>query len=219
MTTDSNNTDLVRFIRTFIANPRRVAAIAPSGESLARLITKEILPVHGPVLELGAGTGVFTKLLLARGIREEDLTLVEFDPGFAKALQLRFPKARVVNMDATRLVKEELYAEAEVGSVVSGLPLVSMSPRKVMAIISGAFEYLRPQGGFYQFTYFPRCPVSRQMLERLGLSANCIGSTVRNLPPAAVYRITRTSVIDEPLPQTRSSNYPDRRILENESAF
>jgi phospholipid N-methyltransferase len=74
---------------------------------------------------------------------------------------------------------------------VSGLPLLSMRPRQVMAILSGAFSYTRPTGRFYQFTYGPFCPIPRTVLDRLELKAKRIGGTVRNLPPASVYRITR----------------------------
>ncbi|TIT80529.1 MAG: phospholipid methyltransferase, partial [Mesorhizobium sp.] len=50
---------------------------------------------------------------------------------------------------------------------------------------------LKPGGAFYQFTYGPRCPVARPILEGLGLSATHIGRTMLNVPPAAVYRIVR----------------------------
>lgn len=184
--------DLVRFLRSWIADPLRVAAIAPSSASLARLITKEILPHDGPVLELGAGTGVFTRALLARGVREKDITLIECDARFAVNLRERFPKARVMPIDASRLAKHKLYAPASVSAVVSALPLLSMSSKKLIAILSGAFDCLQPDGNFYQFTYVPYCPVPRPLLDRLGLRATRIGGTVRNLPPAAVYRIARS---------------------------
>lgn len=183
--------DLFRFFWSWTSDPMRVAAIAPSGESLARVMTREICPSNGPVLELGAGTGVFTRALLDQGVRESDLTLVEYGSDFMRMLQLRFPQARVLWMDASQLGQYKLFPEANVGAVVSGLPLLSMSPRKVMSILNGAFGYLRPAGAFYQFTYGPRCPVPRPILDRLGLKATRIGGTVRNLPPAAVYRITR----------------------------
>lgn len=196
--------DFISFLRSWASDPRGVAAIAPSSEALARLITKEIVPSDGPVLELGAGTGVFTRALLARDFREEELTLVEYCDDFACALKDRFPHARVIQMDAARLAKQDLYASASLGSVVSGLPLLSMSPRKVMAILSAAFGYMRPTGSFYQFTYFPRCPVPRPLLDRLGLRATRIGGTALNLPPAAVYRITRR----QPFVTTRRSLTP-----------
>ena len=52
---------------------------------------------------------------------------------------------------------------------------------------------MRPGGAFYQFTYGPRCPVPRPILDRLGLKATRIGGTVRNIPPAGVYRISRST--------------------------
>jgi phospholipid N-methyltransferase len=199
--------DFFQFFRSWVADPLRVAAIAPSGDSLARLMTQNIRPADGPVLELGVGTGVFTRALLARGVRESDLTLVEYGSDFIRVLQHRFPRARVLWMDASQLAAYDLFAGATVGAVVSGLPLLSMPPRKVMSILSGAFGYIRSTGSFYQFTYGPRCPVPRPILDRLGLKAARIGATVRNLPPAAVYRITwrkpiaitrRASTLDVP---------------------
>ncbi|WP_413207420.1 class I SAM-dependent methyltransferase [Rhodospirillum sp. A1_3_36] len=149
------------------------------------------MPSDGPVLELGPGTGVFTRALLGRGVAEADLTLVETGPDFARLLQRRFPQARVFCMDAARLGRGQLFAEPVVGAAVSGLPLLSMSTRKTMGILSGTFSYLQPGGALYQFTYGWQCPVSRRILDRLGLKAERVGRTFNNLPPAAVYRITR----------------------------
>ena len=196
MTAASECSDFFQFFRSWVSDPLRVAAIAPSGESLARVMTQEILPSDGPILELGAGTGVFTKALLARGIRERDLTLVEYGSDFMRVLQFRFPNARVLWMDASQLGQYDLFPDGSAGAVVSGLPLLSMSPRKVVSILAGAFSHIRPGGAFYQFTYGPRCPVSRPILDRLGLKATRIGGTVLNLPPASVYRITRRQPIE-----------------------
>lgn len=183
--------DQIQFLRAWLANPLRVAAVAPSGASLAGLMTKEVMPSDGPVLELGPGTGAFTRALLSRGVDEADLTLVESGPDFARLLQRRYPRARVLCLDAARLGRDPLFAEPIVGAAVSGLPLLSMSPRKTMGILSGTFAYLRPGGALYQFTYGWHCPVPRAILDRLGLRAERIGRTFNNLPPASVYRITK----------------------------
>jgi phospholipid N-methyltransferase len=197
--------DALRFFRAWVADPLRVAAVAPSGEALARLMTQEIRPADGPILELGAGTGAFTRALLARGVRESDLTLVEYGSDFMRLLQLRFPQARVLWMDAGHLANYTMFDGAGAGAVVSGLPLLSMSPRKVIAILSGAFGHMRPGASFYQFTYGPRCPVPRAILDRLGLKATRVGRTIRNLPPAAVYRISKRQpmAVARPAPRRR----------------
>ena len=190
-TTFNARSDYVKFLRSWMANPLKVSAVAPSGQSLARLMTADISPDDGPVLELGPGTGVFTKALLERGVAEDDLTLVEFGADFAHMLGTRFPRTRVVRMDATQLAESALFDGAPVGAVVSGLPLLSMSARSIELILAGAFGYMREGGAFYQFTYRPMCPVPRPVLDRLGLKASLVGRTVRNIPPAAVYRMTQ----------------------------
>ncbi|OAF02414.1 SAM-dependent methyltransferase [Bradyrhizobium centrolobii] len=183
--------DFLSFFLAWMSAPRRVGAIAPSSAALADLITREITASTGPILELGPGTGAFTYKLLKRGVRQEDLTLVEYGSDFMKLLQMRFPGARVLWMDAARLTAHRLYDGAPVGAVVSGLPLLNMSTRKVVSIVSGAFSYIRPGGAFYQFTYGMSCPVPRPVLDRLGLRAKLVDRAMLNVPPAAVYRLTR----------------------------
>jgi phosphatidylethanolamine/phosphatidyl-N-methylethanolamine N-methyltransferase len=184
--------DFFQFFRAYVSNPGQVSAIAPSGQPLARLMTQEIVPGAGPVIELGPGTGTFTKALLQRGVPEHDLLLVEYGSNFMRLLQQRFPRAKVLWMDARQLSQYGLFM-APAAAVVSGLPLLSMSPRKVMAILTGAFQHMREDGTFYQFTYGPRCPVPRPILDRLGLKASLVGRTAFNIPPASVYRVRRRS--------------------------
>lgn len=179
------------FLCNWVSAPRRVAAIAPSSQALAALITRGVSVHDAPVIELGAGTGVFTRQLIARGIPQEQLALVEFGSNFAHGLRAAFPATRVLCMDAARLGDIELFDGKEAGAVVSGLPLLSMPPLQVARILKAAFTHLRPGGAFYQFTYGPRCPVPRAILERFGLHARFVGGTLANLPPAAVFQICR----------------------------
>lgn len=179
------------FFQAWLRSPLRVAAVAPSGRALASLITRDISRETGPVIELGPGTGAFTRALLARGVRQQDLTLIEAGSEFAVALQARYPAARTLWMDAARLRTVELFNGQPAGAVVSGLPLLSIAPRKVIAILIGAFAKMRPDGTFYQFTYGPRCPVPRRVLDHLGMTAERVGGTLANLPPASVYRLRR----------------------------
>nr|WP_307274935.1 methyltransferase domain-containing protein [Labrys wisconsinensis] len=183
--------DALPFFRAWISNPLRVAAVAPSSGAVAALMTQDITPRTGPVLELGPGTGPFTYALLERGVPERDLTLVEYDRDLARLLEQRFPQARVLQMDAERLRDAGLFDVAPVGAVISGLGILSMPRRKVIAILTGAFGCMHRGGAFYQITYGLRCPVPGEILDLLGLQATHVGRTFRNIPPAAVYRITR----------------------------
>jgi phosphatidylethanolamine/phosphatidyl-N-methylethanolamine N-methyltransferase len=183
--------DATAFLRAWLAAPLRVAALAPSGTALARLITRGISAEHAPVIELGAGTGAFTRALLARGVPEDALVLVEADANLARLLRARFPRAQVLQLDAARLRHIDVLGATRAGCVVSGLPLLSMSPRKIVAVLGGAFAHLPAGAAFYQFTYGLGCPVPQRILQRLELSAVRVGRTLANLPPASVFRIER----------------------------
>ncbi|NGN44136.1 phospholipid methyltransferase [Mesorhizobium sp. CGMCC 1.15528] len=183
--------DTLSFLMAWAAAPLRVASVTPSSPSLAALMTSEIDAATGPVLELGPGTGPFTRALLACGVKEEDLTLIEAGADFAGMLRHRFPEARVFEMDAVGLRHLALFEGPVLGAAISGLPFLSIPPRKTQAILEGVFANLRPGGALYQFTYSWRCPIEQTMLDRLDLEATRIGHTFRNFPPAAVYRISR----------------------------
>jgi phospholipid N-methyltransferase len=183
--------DALSFLNDWKSDPRRVGAIAPSGRSLARLMTLDIDTRSAPILELGAGTGVFTRALIQRGIRPHELSIVESGEFFARSLRQRFPEARVLQIDAARLREAALFDGAPLGAVISGLPLLNMPSEAIRAIMRGAFAYLRDDGVFYQFTYGWRCPVPREVRQELRLRAIHVGRAWLNLPPAAVWRIER----------------------------
>ncbi|GGE21204.1 SAM-dependent methyltransferase [Aureimonas endophytica] len=183
--------DRSSFFQAWLRDPLRVAAVAPSSGALARLITGELRPGMGAVLELGPGTGAFTAALVAKGFEERDLTLVEMGEDFARLLAARYPGAVLVRADAARRELGALLPARRHAATVSGLPLLSMGPKRVIGVLRTAFAAMERGGAFYQFTYAWRCPVPDAILDRLGLSAVRIGSVVGNLPPASVYRLSR----------------------------
>jgi len=187
------SSDTFNFLRAWWRAPRSIGALAPSGPSLARLMTQHIDHRHGSVIELGPGTGVFTRALLAGGLPLHQLALVEADPVFAKALAHRHAGARVLCLDAAELANTlPLFGEELACAVVSGLPLRSMRQAQVARIVRGVFEQqLQTDGVFYQFTYGLRCPLPRSLLEQLDLEVVRVGSVIFNLPPATVYCIRR----------------------------
>ncbi|WP_088347071.1 MULTISPECIES: hypothetical protein [Rhodomicrobium] len=61
MTAEFAYSDSVGFFRSRVSDPLRVAAVAPSGDQLAGLMTNEISPSKAPILKLGAGNGAFDR--------------------------------------------------------------------------------------------------------------------------------------------------------------
>lgn len=188
MTLPLRKSDHLLFLRSWISRPLEVAAVAPSSRWLADAMTAEI-PVDGSVLELGPGTGAFTRALLRRGVREAAVTLVERNPDFAQLLRKRFPAATVLEGDASRLA----FEQTDFSAAISGLPLLSMPAAQVERILAVTFERLAQDADLFQFTYGPRCPIPETVLLRLGLTARFRRFVPFNLPPASVYRIARLS--------------------------
>ncbi|HTG37657.1 SAM-dependent methyltransferase [Sphingomonas sp.] len=182
--------DRLRFALAWLRDPAATAAIAPSGRRLAALITRAIDAQTGPVAELGPGTGPFTRALIERGVAEHDLTLVEYNDDFARLLRLRHPAATVLCADAAALAGSE-SPPGGYGAVVCGLGLRNMDAAQIEAIVGAAFVRMRIDGALYLFTYGRRCSVPDMVLDRLGLTAERVGTVWRNLPPARVYRVAR----------------------------
>jgi phospholipid N-methyltransferase len=183
-----------RFLRSWLEDPFSVGAVAPSGRPLARMMTRELAAGHR-VVELGPGTGTFTRQILVRGVAERDLVLVERCAGFADLLEQRFPAATVLRGDATARQEQLIRYRGTIDFVISGLPLVLFSREQKRRLLREAFRWLAPSGALYQFTYGGRCPVERRQLERCGLEARCVGFIALNMPPAFVYRIARERVL------------------------
>lgn len=180
--------DLALFVGQILRSPKTISALAPSSRALARAMTSQIGPDSGPVAEFGPGTGVFTRLLLERGVGPSDLTLFEVNPAFAANLRAKFPGVRVVTGGA-----QDIAAHCtQVGAVVSGLPLLSFPEPLIRAILAGAFAVLRPGAAMYQFTYGPRSPMPDALADDLGLVATVASPRIwRNWPPARVYAFRR----------------------------
>ena len=187
--------DAWTFFRQWLRNPRAMAALSPSSRQLARLMIDQLPTGARHIIELGGGTGVITQALLEHGIEPDRLLVVELNEELHQLLHQRFPEVRVVCGDAQRLktivADGDFARDGGVDAVVSGLGMLSMSRATQRAILSGVFAVLRDGGRFIQFTYGPASPLSRELLNELGLNSKRAGVAWINVPPATVYVYTR----------------------------
>ncbi len=178
------------FMWQLLRHPKTISAIAPSSKGLALLMVSEITLETGRVVEIGAGTGVITRQILAAGVKPEDLSIVEMNPKFCTALKKQFPDCNVLEMDAQKL--GELPLE-HVGMVISGLPLLSIPEPVQHNIIKGAFELMETGGKYVQFTYGPKPPIAPAVRAANGLAWRTLKKVWLNLPPAMPYVFTQKS--------------------------
>ncbi|KAB2959192.1 MAG: methyltransferase domain-containing protein [Thermoanaerobaculia bacterium] len=184
----------VTFLRQWLREPRSIAAIAPSGRELARRMARAAGDARR-VVELGAGTGAITRALLANGVTPDQLLVVERNPDLHDWLERKFPGVEVARADAfdlERVVADSRgLAPGRVDAVVSGLGLLSYSRDEQRRLLTAAFQVLTRRGRFVQFTYAPVFPVARDLLTELDLTSRRVAFSLRNLPPASIYVVTR----------------------------
>ncbi len=185
-------TEYLDFLAAWLRKPRQTASVVPSSRFLARLMVRDIDPVGGRVIELGGGTGVFTREILTTGLPPEKLEVVEINPAFARGLERHFPSVDIIRHRAESI---SAHVSGEPGSyqrVISGLPLLAMSQTTQREIVEEAFKLLAPDGVFVQFTYSVRSPINQAVLDDMGVVATRMGQTVRNFPPATVFHFRKT---------------------------
>jgi phosphatidylethanolamine/phosphatidyl-N-methylethanolamine N-methyltransferase len=178
--------DEVRFLRSWIEKPLHMGAVMPSGRVLARTMAQYVdTDSDRPVIELGPGTGAITNALIAHGVDQKRLVLVEYNPGFCALLRDRYPQATVVQADAYAL-RDSLWnvLSAPASAVVSGLPLVTKPMLTRLKLIRDAFVAMAPGSPFVQFTYSVAPPIPKSLP---GVSTEASERIWMNLPPARVW--------------------------------
>ena len=178
------------WLRTYLKNPLQLGALFPSGPSLGALMVEHIKPgQHLPILELGAGSGSFTRALLAKGIPEEELVLVEQSRVFANYLEKSFPMAKVICGDATTVVEIlRKYGIHQCAEIVSGIPLYSIGSTLRRIICNEALKLLKSGRSLAQVSYIQRCSIPNDIIAAHSARKTYCGMVLKNIPPAFVWR-------------------------------
>ena len=173
--------DEARFLRSWFERPLVTGAVTPSGRMLARTMASYVDPrLTGPVIELGPGTGPVTDALVRRGIAQERLVLVEYNPDFCKLLRRRFPKATVLQGDAydIRATLEGVVADRACATI-SSLPLFTKPLEQRLDLLTAAHDLMHPDAPFVQFTYAVVPPIPAKSPPTRRAAPTRSGSTCR----------------------------------------
>lgn len=170
------------FLKGLLQDPGGVSAPTPSSPTLAAAMAAKVDPLKpGLVVELGAGSGVVTQALLARGIAPERLIAIEFSDYFARLLAQRYPGIRVIHGDAFAFDKCLPLGEP-IAAIVSGIPLLNFPLRRRRALIERALVLQGVGGRFVQLSYGWRPPI----ISAFGVAPER-DIVWRNFPPAHIW--------------------------------
>lgn len=147
------------FIAEFWHNRHQVGSLTPSSKYLAKSMTKHIknserqTPLK--VLEVGAGTGIFTKYIIKRMPFKSDFDVVEIDPLFCNVLTRNITEefgdlqnVHFLCRDITTFETDKKY-----DFIISGLPFHSFSPALVRKILAMYANLIKPGGTVTFFEY------------------------------------------------------------------
>ena len=149
------------------------------------------------VVELGPGTGSFTRVILDSLGPTTRFFALELDDQAVRRLRERFPALEVFHDSAEavgRRVRESGHPHAEY--VISGLPWAVMPAAIQQGIMRNVVDALAPGGVFTTFAYLHSRPAPpaqryRRLLDELFRSVQFSPVVCGNLPPASVYRCVK----------------------------
>jgi phosphatidylethanolamine/phosphatidyl-N-methylethanolamine N-methyltransferase len=176
----------IRFFRGMMQGPKQVGAIVPTSAVTARKMASVVDPSSGlPVLELGPGTGVITKQILARGVAPEKIVSVEYSRDFYERLVEDYAGVNFIHGDAFDLETTlGAHAGQTFDSVISAVPLLSFPMEARIRLIDDLLSRIPAGRPVIQITYGPVSPViakpDRYHIQHFDF-------IVRNIPPAQLW--------------------------------
>lgn len=183
----------LRFLGRFLRHPRQVGALAPSSRTLARAMVDTIaFTPNCRIVELGPGTGAFTREVMARMPGGAAFLAIDIDETFCRDLRRRWSTLDCECGSATDLpAMLKARGWPSVDHIISGLPFASLPAGLSLSILDAVQASLRPGGTFTTFQYlhaYPTPPARafRQSMDtRFGPMA-ARRTVLPNVPPAFV---------------------------------
>jgi len=180
-----------RFLSTFFSERKQVGAVAPSSRFLVNSMCDKIDFKNAKVIiELGPGTGVFTKELLKRAGKDTKIVSLELNETFYELLKSKIKDDRLVllyrSADELGEVLKELDIDAA-DAVLSSLPLTVIPGEIKESILQQSFDVLKDKGVYVQYQY----SLSAKKLIESKFGKLKMGFVAVNMPPAFVYLGTK----------------------------
>jgi phosphatidylethanolamine/phosphatidyl-N-methylethanolamine N-methyltransferase len=200
---------------------QNIASVAPSSRHLARAMLEGLsIDETRTVVELGAGTGAITQVLLKTLPPHATLLAFEINPEFISYMQKRFSDPRLVLLNTpAECLGDELRQRGyrRVDAVVSSLSLYFMPDHRQRILQGVLAPFMDERSVYTQYQYLHGMRFENGKILRhssLPFLREYFGSiqcrTIwRNLPPARVFTC-RGRFRDGQTPQVRASGNPCR---------
>lgn len=174
------------FLLNFIKNPIRNASIIPSSKVASSAMMKGIdWEKVNTIVELGPGSGTFTREILARAKPGTHIILFELEESYVDLLRKKFGN-RVKVIHASAHLFEDILKEMQLPKadlIISGLPFLA---RHLNQLIFDSIQHQTDKGAIFRFfTYMP--PIMKMVYK--GINLRKVAFVMKNIPPMWVYGI------------------------------
>jgi phosphatidylethanolamine/phosphatidyl-N-methylethanolamine N-methyltransferase len=203
---------VIDFLSEAIRNFRNTGAVWPSSPALAKAMTASMERLEGRrrILEVGPGTGPFTKAILRRLRAGDQFDLVEINEKFCRNLERDIlskyrPRHPQVRVDLHCAPIEEADLGGGYDLIVCGLPFNNFPPKLMRQIFRRMFALLNEGGEIAYFEYagvrVMKSPVVNGAARARLRKIDTIGKSLRrrhegrkqlvlaNFPPAIAYKL------------------------------
>ncbi len=151
---------MLSFVRQALRDMRNTGGVLPSSPRLAQVMTRSLRHAKGPrrLLEVGPGTGPFTKAVL-RSLRPGDeFHIVELNDAFCRDLERRLIRPfrhthKEIHVELHCAAIEDAPLEGTFDYIVCGLPFNNFPPALVRRIFRQMLRLLSPGGELVYFEY------------------------------------------------------------------
>ena len=164
-----------------------IGAINPSSVFLAEKMIENIdFKSTKPIIEIGPGTGVFTKKILDKLHKDALLIVFELNEEFFNKIKKEIQDPRVIFInDSAENIQLHLSKlnTSSINAIVSSLPLSNIPQKTVLGILRSCQKVMVENSVFIQFQYSLK---QKRELEHVFKNVS-ISFTAWNIPPAFIY--------------------------------
>lgn len=140
----------MKFFINFLKNPKKVAAIKPSSRALAKKIANAVdLSTKKSIVELGSGTGVFTKQIVNNISPDSLFFAMEINRDFVEEARREVPNAITYEASAKDIsIYLSKHGKKSCDIILSGLPWATLHQKQQKELMDIIYDTLEEGGEF-----------------------------------------------------------------------
>ncbi|MEX0848719.1 MAG: methyltransferase [Candidatus Dependentiae bacterium] len=148
------------FFKQSMHDMRKIGAIMPTSRSAANELVRPLSFKVGArnILEVGAGTGAITEVIIAQLTPEDRFDIIEIDPALCQILHKKFGHLAHVHINSMSI--EQWNPGYTYDVIISTIPLTNLAIEDIETIFNH-FQYLAAPGAVFSYLEYMSAPLKK----------------------------------------------------------